>query len=496
MRMEKAGISGFASYLPPHRVDLRQWCEWTDNCWDKVGKVVGTGFRIPGPDQSMYTMAATAVLRLIDQYDVDPGKVRFLGLGTESSTDNSAGAIIIKGMLNEALRQRGRPLLSRHCEVPEIKHACLGGIYAMKSGLRFLLTEPEDSVAIVVSSDIAKYEIGSSGEATQGAGAVAMLLEKNPALLEVDLAGCGSASDYRAVDFRKPMTRGSIGQPADQLPFHDTPIYNGKYSTSCYLDETACALKEMLRKLNREPADYYHSLKAVFMHRPYERMPVSSFGFGYLHGLANNGAAGRAELSEYCDSAELCADMVIEELQSAPDLLAFAMQRELGRIPYPESMRLLRNFREQYHFKNLIRDRMTLGSRQMRELGNVYSASLPAWIAAGLEEALQTGSDLGGQEVLAVGYGSGDAAEAIPMRVVDHWEEAAGRISFAAALTPVSDLSYEQYLSLHGKGVLLASCSDKKNLTTGEFFIDRIGDSVHPEYADQGVEYYRYVDQP
>ena len=40
-------------------------------------------------------LAATAVLRLIRQYDVDPGRVKFLGLGTESSTDNSAGAIIV-----------------------------------------------------------------------------------------------------------------------------------------------------------------------------------------------------------------------------------------------------------------------------------------------------------------------------------------------------------------------------------------------------------------
>ena len=49
-------------------------------------------------------MAANAVIRLIDQYDIDPERVKFLGLGTESSTDNSAGAIIVKGMVDRGTR--------------------------------------------------------------------------------------------------------------------------------------------------------------------------------------------------------------------------------------------------------------------------------------------------------------------------------------------------------------------------------------------------------
>ena len=43
-------------------------------------------------------MAASAVLRLIQDYDVDPESIGFLALGTETSTDNSAGAVIVRGM--------------------------------------------------------------------------------------------------------------------------------------------------------------------------------------------------------------------------------------------------------------------------------------------------------------------------------------------------------------------------------------------------------------
>ena len=95
------GISGFACYLPGYRVSLEDWCRWTGNTWDKVREVVGASYRMRGPDENAYTMAATAVLRLIERYDIDPQKVGFLGFGTESSTDNSAGAVIIKGMLDE-----------------------------------------------------------------------------------------------------------------------------------------------------------------------------------------------------------------------------------------------------------------------------------------------------------------------------------------------------------------------------------------------------------
>ena len=65
MSVPATGISGLSVYLPPYRVDLRAWCKWTGADWEKISKVVGTGFRLVGPDQSVYTMAANAVLRLI-----------------------------------------------------------------------------------------------------------------------------------------------------------------------------------------------------------------------------------------------------------------------------------------------------------------------------------------------------------------------------------------------------------------------------------------------
>ena len=63
--MQQIGISGFATYLPPYRVCLEDWCNWSGESWDKIRTVVGSSFRMRGPHQNVYTMAANAVLRLL-----------------------------------------------------------------------------------------------------------------------------------------------------------------------------------------------------------------------------------------------------------------------------------------------------------------------------------------------------------------------------------------------------------------------------------------------
>ena len=481
------GISGFAAYVPPYRVSLEDWCRWTGAPWDKTRAVVGHSFRMRGPHQSVYTMAGTAAMRLIEQYGVDPDRIGFLGLGTESSTDNSAGAVIVKGMLDDGLRARGLPPVNRHCEVPEIKHACLGAVYALKYALRYLALSDDDRCAIVISADIAEYARGSSGEPTQGAGAVAMLLERDPKLLKVNLGCIGSASSYRAVDFRKPVLRNLIRNQLNNH-FQDLPVFNGKYSTTCYLDETLHALHDMFRRLNVNPANYYHGLGAAFMHRPYHRMPVTSFALSYLFGLAHESDAGRDELHAYCRSAGVDTGAVIAEMRSTPDILQLVRDGNINEEVYPLSMALLKDFRAGHVFNELLASKMSLGSEPMKDIGNVYCAALPAWMAAGLEEAARVGFELAGQDILAVGYGSGDAAEAIPMTLVDDWRAAASRIGFMDALDHWQPLTQSQYENLHDEGAA-RGLEDPDN----GFVVDAVGDASNTAFSDEGIEYYRFV---
>jgi hydroxymethylglutaryl-CoA synthase len=151
-------------------------------------------------------------------------------------------------------------------------------------------------------------------------------------------------------------------------------------------------------------------------------------------------------------------------------------------------MTVLKAFRQSETFSQQVLGKMTLGSEWMREVGNLYTGALPAWMAAGFADARQRGVELAGSELLAIGYGSGDAADAIPLRVVEGWQDAAARIGIETALQPAVDLSAEQYLALReGRQPenLEMSCA-------GEFIIDHIGTRSDRSFQDLGVEYYRY----
>ena len=483
------GISGLAAYIPPYRVWLEDWCNWTDNQWPKIREVVGRSFRVRGPNHSVYTMAANAVIRLIDQYDVDPARVKFLGLGTESSTDNSAGAIIIKGMVDEALVARGKPPISRSCEVPEFKHACLGGVYGMKGAIRHLALDGAGSQAIVVCADIAEYARGSSGEPTQGAGAVAMLLEENPKLAVVDLVGSGSASDYRVMDFRKPMLRFCGQDRSETHHVQDFPVFNGKYSTTCYVDETLHALNDMYEKRELNPSAYLRTLRNVFMHRPYRRMPETGWAVSYLFALSQGDAQDRAELANYCTEAGVDVDAVVEELSAKPAVAELATPERHSYEAYPLTMATLRAFRASDVYGKEVVGKLSLGSDAMLDLGNLYTAALPAWMAAGFEQALAEDSLEVGEEVLTLGYGSGDAAEVIPFFMAEGWREATRRMRFSEALDNAVDIDFDQYKALHdGRRVTGLSYEP-----TNEFVIADVGSSDERHFADLGIEYYKYI---
>ncbi len=483
------GVSAMSVYVPPFRVELKDWCSWTENSWGKISAVVGHSFRVCGRHENVYTMAANAVLRLIRQNAIDPTRVGFLGLGTESSTDNAAGAVIVRGMVDRALESLGQPRLSRYLEVPEFKHACLGGIYALKSALRYVASDGADRLAIVVSADVAEYERGSTGEQTQGAGAVAMLVERSPKLFEVDLAHAGSASDYRGPDFRKPFARHfTEGYAPNTQRLSDFPVFSGKYSTFSYLDETVHAVERMLSRLEVSAGSYYESVRGLFFHRPYHLMPVQAMSFLYVRGLAR-GDHHHDELRALCAEAGASFDAVLTETASTPDLYGELLKDDAVVDPYAATTAVAGLLRKQKGFRRLLDEKMGLGSELAKDLGNLYSAALPAWIAAGFEEAGRQKLDLTDAPMVAVGYGSGDAAEALPLYVQHGFEAAAARIGFARSLEGGVTLSREQYEALHDGTAVPSLTYTLRN----EFAIARVGKQYGASFQDLGVEYYDFV---
>ncbi len=316
-----------------------------------------------------------------------------------------------------------------------------------------------------------------------------MLLEEDPKLAVVDLVGSGSASDYRVMDFRKPMSRFCGQDRSESHQVQDFPVFNGKYSTTCYIDETLHALADMYEKRELDPSDYLRSLRTVFLHRPYRRMPETGWAISYLFALGQGGAEDRAELASYCYEAGVEPDALVAEMVSKPAVASLASPERLQYEAYPLTMAVYRVFRASRHYRAEILDKLRLGSDTMLDLGNLYTAALPAWMAAGFEQALDEDCLDVGEEILTLGYGSGDAAEVIPFFVADGWREATRKIRFGEAMQMAVDIDQNQYEALHD-GRRVAGLA---HLPNREFVIDRVGRSDERHFSDLGIEYYKFV---
>jgi 3-hydroxy-3-methylglutaryl CoA synthase len=235
-------------------------------------------------------------------------------------------------------------------------------------------------------------------------------------------------------------------------------------------------------------AELFRRLPAVFLHRPYHRMPHNAWALGYLFALAADGGAAHDELKEYCQAASIELASLLDEIAHPPEVAESARRGETGMDPYPQAMLVLKAFRASARYQEVVEDKMRLGGERMMELGNLYTAALFAWLAAGLTQAAEEGMKLDGQEILLMGYGSGDAAEAIPARFVPGWEQAAARTGFAEALNGAIDLNQAQYESLHDYGRASSLPDDE----CGGFTIDAIGERDSGPAQDYGIEYYRY----
>eukprot|EP01059_Diplonema_ambulator_P030928 TRINITY_DN5501_c0_g1_i1.p1 TRINITY_DN5501_c0_g1~~TRINITY_DN5501_c0_g1_i1.p1 ORF type:complete len:503 (+),score=125.09 TRINITY_DN5501_c0_g1_i1:61-1569(+) len=492
---EKVGISGMSGCVPMFKVELEDWCKWTGNEWGKVSNVVGKSFRVPGPKENVYTLAAGAVLRLIKEYNIDPKDVGFLAMGTESSTDNSAGSVIVKGMVDMALKNLGSAPFPRTVEVPEFKHACLGGIYAMKSACRFAETDPYNRKCIVVAADIAEYERGSSGEPTQGAGAVAMLIEKDPKILSIDYKHAGSSASYRGPDFRKPVSRLFNPEWAKNTARKsDFPVFSGPYSTTVYTDTTIHSVEMMLQNLGLEKkgaGGYFETLAALFLHRPYQMMPIQAVSALYVRGLARSASGDRkGELEELCGKAGVSVEELRNEVERG-GVDPFEVLSRTGEPPVMHKLtgKVARVVRGEPKFKQLLEDKMSWGADVTRQLGNLYTASLPAWIMAGMEHAARHPTDLSNTHMVAIGYGSGDASESIPMTVQPTYREYSILANTPGLLSHAVTLTKSQYEGIHDT----RSMASYPFHTPKGFFIESVGSRVEPAFQDLGVEYYSYA---
>ncbi|TAN36235.1 MAG: hydroxymethylglutaryl-CoA synthase [Verrucomicrobia bacterium] len=201
---------------------------------------------VPPPDEDIVTLAASAAKPIMEK--INSNDIELLLFGTESGVDQSkAAALFVHGLLN----------LSKRCRAVEIKEACYAATAGLQLALAWVQQHP-DKKALVLGADIARYDLGSPGEPTQGCGAIALLISANPRLLVLDPETGFHAENV--MDFWRPNYRTEA-------------LVDGKYSTLVYLSTLVDSWRQYRVATGRKLGDLARSC----FHLPFTRLAEKAY---------------------------------------------------------------------------------------------------------------------------------------------------------------------------------------------------------------------------
>lgn len=199
----KYGIEAASIYVPHIYLPIKDLAIQRNIDPDKLE--LGLGLKkmaVLDVHEDTATIAANALLKLIENFKINPSEIGRIYLGTESALDGAKPTATYAVQLVESVLKDqfgDRPF--KHTDVVDMTFACIGGVDALHNSIDYVRVNPTRK-AIVIAADYAKYGLESTGEYTQGAGAVAMLVSNQPNLIAFDnVWGVGMESVF---DFFKP----------------------------------------------------------------------------------------------------------------------------------------------------------------------------------------------------------------------------------------------------------------------------------------------------
>ena len=206
------GIDDIAIHFPRLYMDMKDFADLRGEDYGKLNKGLGLkAMSIPDVHEDTATMGANAVMKLIDRNGLNPRNIGRMYLGTESALDGAKPtATYIVDMLTQRYSERYGEDCFRNCDVVDMTFACIGAVDAMHTTLDWVARSNDDDerLGVVIFSDNAKYALESAGEYTQGAGGGALLIRRNPRLLEIP--DCIGVSTTPVHDFFKPRREVSV----------------------------------------------------------------------------------------------------------------------------------------------------------------------------------------------------------------------------------------------------------------------------------------------
>lgn len=242
----KVGIEKIHSYVPPYYVDLKELALVRQVDPNKYTQ----GLRqlemaVAPPEQDIIVMALKAAEAIVN--DDDKEVIDQVIVATESSFDYSKAASTYIHQLLEI-----QPFARSY----EVKEACYGGTAALQHACDYVRSHPGRKV-LVITTDISKYGLNSPGEATQGAGAIAILISDNPHILAVDSqAVFMSRHEY---DFWRPE-----GQ--------EYALVDGPFSNQLYME----VFEKIIKAFDHRYPETLQNLRLMHFHLPYSKMGLKA----------------------------------------------------------------------------------------------------------------------------------------------------------------------------------------------------------------------------
>jgi hydroxymethylglutaryl-CoA synthase len=419
------GIDDLAIYVPKLYVDYKDFAEARGIDPHKLEYGIGVKkMTLVDSNQDPACMAANACLKLMQKNHLHPEDIGRMYVATETGLDESkAMNSFVIGMLEQVYGESS----FEHAGGIECKFACVSGSYALYDNTNWIRADENNGkAAIVIVSDIAKYDIGSAGEYTQGAGAVAMLVKKNPRLLAFDQK-VTSTIIKNEYDFYRPCGK-------------ETPLVNGNYSNLLYLIQVKKAFDSYKEKAIRtgliqlkDGESITDHIDLFSVHLPYRRMGEKALAYLLRH-----------EWRYLPRWNQVIKEVGLQE--TAPKDPRGTIESILADTEFMKADEKFRRAFMQTSFYNEVFEKKMASSLEASTIiGNLYTASMYMGFRSLLEFEYKKGTDLESKRVGFGSYGSGSSAMVFTGVIQSEYKEIVGGMNLDEEIGPRKKISIDEY---------------------------------------------------
>lgn len=448
-RPQNIGIKAIEIYFPSQYVEQSELEKFDGVSAGKYTIGLGqTKMAFCDDREDIYSLALTAVSRLLKNYEIDTNTIGRLEVGTETLLDKSKS---VKSVLMQLFGE------NTNIEGVDTINACYGGTNAFFNSINWIESSAWDGRdAIVVAGDIALYAKGNA-RPTGGAGCVAMLVGPDaPIAIEPGLRGSYMAHAY---DFYKPDLTSEY------------PYVDGHYSVNCYTEALDGAYRayNQREKLLTQGANG-HSEDST-------KTPLDRFDY-----LAFHAPTCKLVQKSY-------ARLLYHDYLANPESPVFAdVPPEVRDMDYKKSLTdkvVEKTFMALT--KKRFQERVNPAIQVPTLCGNMYCGSVWGGLASliGHVDAAQ----LEGKRIGLFSYGSGLAASFCSFRVTGSTEKLAKTLNLPARLAArlaVSPEAYDAMCDLRKQAHLQKNYTPKGEVSTlepGTYYLENVDDMFKRTYS-------------